>query len=100
MTGICGHQYNTDDETITTLCPDCEARLYGPLPKLLGSEKEVSLASQIRINVLRAIAKIMVNKHQELHRTMQISRLMNKQKSRWWIEHLNYSTDDIMIALM
>lgn len=96
--GICGHQYD-EEQTTSALCPVCEEKLFGTLPVLLGSRTEVSLAMNIRSELLREIAQMMVEK-EELHRTMRISQLIDKRKAKWWVEHRKYSVPEIMAALM
>ncbi|MBU2703276.1 hypothetical protein Ga0466249_004416 [Sporomusaceae bacterium BoRhaA] len=96
--GICGHQYD-EEQTVSTLCPVCEEKLFGTLPVLLGSRTEVSLAMNIRSELLREVALMMVE-NEDLHRNMRISQLIDKRKAKWWVEHRKYSVQEIMVALL
>lgn len=103
--GRCDHTYasTTEASTATGLCPECEDHLYGILPDLHGTPKQVDWALSIRRNLLGNLGEATARKldpRQAPDTLTAVTRELAAQATAaWWIDHRIDSTNDLLQAV-
>lgn len=102
--GRCDHMYasTTDGSTATGLCPECEAHLYGSLPQLLGTDKQIEWASSIRSKLLGELGELTARKLDPRQAPETLTAVTHKLAAQsdaaWWIDHRLYTVNELLKA--
>jgi hypothetical protein len=97
--GLCNHEFD-GDHTVTGFCPTCESKMFGTLVPLTGSDKQITWATDIRINQLRELGKSVLRRAKSVDNIpapglAALAKLAAISEAKFWID--NQASDANML---
>jgi hypothetical protein len=103
----CGHQYEGINQNQYGVCPDCQAKVFGDFADLTGTDKQISWATDIRAQQIKAIVTRTVNTigHDFADKLPEKAitvyrKLAGLSEAKFWIDHRNDEVNQLLKAVM